>query len=285
MVNQPKETCAGQETKTRSKHQLKRESDRLSKCQMWITYPPTHILLKVSLSCTYLKTTMLSSRWLSKDEVQQWDTSPEPTELRLIGCSTELIGNQRSKSNMLTPKKTTCWHSNQRELFAWLVESSSPFVQHNEFIDVLLQPFQQFFLIRSESRAPYQREVKKRLPVKVDRWRSQNQWFQRRRYQSTWFYAARGARWKILRRTWDIQSIRGTTVKDKVIILVQGPPKTQDVQRSQVRRQENAQKFRFFDTVWSGGSFKLYWYKETCMGSNSKNTVSKYEEHEPSIHD
>ena len=38
-------------------------------------------------SCTFLKTTKLSS--LSKDEVQQRDTWPEPTELRLIGCSTE----------------------------------------------------------------------------------------------------------------------------------------------------------------------------------------------------
>ena len=57
----PKETCAGQETipsiKTRSKHQLKRESERLSNCQMWISYPPTHILLKASLSCALLKTT------------------------------------------------------------------------------------------------------------------------------------------------------------------------------------------------------------------------------------
>ena len=48
--------------KTRPKHQLKRESERLSNCQIWIAYPPTHILLKASLSCTFLKTTKLSSR-------------------------------------------------------------------------------------------------------------------------------------------------------------------------------------------------------------------------------
>ena len=53
-------TCERQETI----HQLKRESERLSNCLMWTTYPPTHTLLKVSLSCTFffLKTTKLSSR-------------------------------------------------------------------------------------------------------------------------------------------------------------------------------------------------------------------------------
>ena len=89
---------------TRPKHQLKRESERLSNCHMWITYPPTHIVLKVNLSCTFLKSTKLSSSWLSKDEVQQWDTCLEPTELRLIGCSTESTWTPKSKSNMLIPK-------------------------------------------------------------------------------------------------------------------------------------------------------------------------------------
>ena len=34
--------------KENPKHQLKREGRRLSCCQMWTTYPQTHILLKVS---------------------------------------------------------------------------------------------------------------------------------------------------------------------------------------------------------------------------------------------
>ena len=63
-------------------------------------------------------------------------------------------------------KKQTCWHANQRDFHAWRVEPSSSFDQHNEFLDVLLQPLQPF-LIRSESRAPCQREVKKRLPVRA----------------------------------------------------------------------------------------------------------------------
>ena len=70
-----------------------------------------------------------------------------------------------------------------------------------------------FFLIRSETRAPCQREVKKRLPVKVHRWRNQNQWLQRRRDPSIWCHAARGARGKIPRRIWDRRSAGRVWVK------------------------------------------------------------------------
>ena len=41
-------------------------------------------------------------------------------------------------------QKPTCWHANQREFHAWQVESSS-IVQHHGILDVLLQPFQQFY--------------------------------------------------------------------------------------------------------------------------------------------
>ena len=37
-------------------------------------------------------------------EVRQRDTCPEPTESRLIGCLTESICTQKSKSNTLTPR-------------------------------------------------------------------------------------------------------------------------------------------------------------------------------------
>ena len=35
------------------KHQLTKESERVMNCQMWTTYPQTHIHLKVRLSCTF----------------------------------------------------------------------------------------------------------------------------------------------------------------------------------------------------------------------------------------
>ena len=44
-------------------------------------------------------------------------------------------------------------------------------------------------------------------------------------------------------------------------------------------------KFRFLETVRSGGSFKLCYYKESCTDSNSKNRVSKHDVHESSVHD
>ena len=84
----------------------------------------THILLEASLSCTSLKTVRQWSKWPSRAEVQQWDTCREPTELRLIGCLTELTWTQRSKSKMLTPR-TTCWHVNQRQLHTWWVEQKA----------------------------------------------------------------------------------------------------------------------------------------------------------------
>ena len=43
-------------------------------------------------------------KMILKAEVLQWDTSPEPTELLLIGYSIELIWTQKSKLSTSTPK-------------------------------------------------------------------------------------------------------------------------------------------------------------------------------------
>ena len=68
------------------------------------------------------------------------------------------------------------------------VEPSSLFVQLDEFLGVLLQPLHIILLLRSESRTPcHDKEVKKRVPVKVLRRRNQNQSFLRRRDPSIWF--------------------------------------------------------------------------------------------------
>ena len=74
-------------------------------------------------------------------------------------------------------QKTTRWHANQIELHTWWVESSSSFVQHYEFFDFSREAISViFFVIRSGSRGPCQREDKKRLPVKVHRWQNQSLW-------------------------------------------------------------------------------------------------------------
>ena len=51
------------------------------------------------------------------------------------------------------------------------------------------------------------------------------------------------------------------------------------------REGKSCSKFGFLETVQSGGSFALYLLKETCASSNSENGSSKYEVHEPSVHD
>ena len=77
-------------------------------------------------------------------------------------------------------------------------------------------------------------------------------------------------------------------MKDNVIIQVQGdlfgPPTNPEVELSQVRRQE-LQIHILGNRVKRRNLHKLYKYKETCTGSNSKNRVSKHDVHEPSVHD
>ena len=56
------------------------------------------------LYCMCLRTMKQWSRWSLKEGVLQWDMFPGPTELRLIGCSIELIWIPKIKSNTSTPK-------------------------------------------------------------------------------------------------------------------------------------------------------------------------------------
>ena len=52
----------------------------------------------------------------------RWDTSPELTELRLIGCSIELTWTQKSKSNTSTPKTNS--QSDEWNHLLWLFNIS-----------------------------------------------------------------------------------------------------------------------------------------------------------------
>ena len=205
------------------RHQLTKENKRLINCLMWITHTQTHILLKVSLNCTFFedneaiinmiikgrrhvfRTHRVALDWLF-DSINFGTQDPnqicwhqkltrrhaanqrkffawrmgqsylsvqyQPFQLSLLRSEIQLDQlhqdrgekvarterrqlNQRSESNMLT----TRWHSNQRKFFAWRMESSSSFVQHYEFLDVLLQPLQ-WFSFWSDRKA--ERHVKKR---------------------------------------------------------------------------------------------------------------------------
>ena len=91
--------------------QLIKESRRLIKYLMWTTCSPTRILPKVKISCT-------------KDEAQQWDMCPEPTELLLIGCSTESI---------LEPKIQITYVDTKNQLADFLTNGSFSRDEWNHF--------------------------------------------------------------------------------------------------------------------------------------------------------
>ena len=100
------ETCCvthHQENKPRTKLRLQFSTMILNYATS-IMYPQTWSLLNLVRCCTFLKIMKPWSRWLSRPEVQQWDTYPEPKELRLSGYLTESTWTPKSNSNMLTPK-------------------------------------------------------------------------------------------------------------------------------------------------------------------------------------
>ena len=232
-----------QDRTPKTKHQLTKESTRLINFFFLITCPLTQILLKMSFSCTFLETMKLSSQWLSKDEVQRWDTSPETTELRLIGCSTESIWNPRFKSNMSTPKTNsqTFWPKEVSQEMNGIIffVCSTSWVSRCSLAAISVI----FFLIRSESRAPCQKEGKRRFRTKALRRQNQSLWYRRRRDHSTWYHAVRGVR-KTLHRIWVMWSIWRMPMNEKEWKLQQGKPlqiaSKSEVGYSQVSRQDNA---------------------------------------------
>ena len=188
----------------------------------------------------------------------------EPTELRLIGCSTELTWSQRSQSNMLTPETNllTCWAKGASR------------DEWNHLLRLLnITNFSMFscshLSIRSESRAPCPREVRMRLPVRVHQWQSPNQRFQRRRDRSTWCCTARGARGKILHKTWDER--KGDLISTRKTCADHSKSRSRTFSSETTGE---CSKFRFFETAQSRGSFALLQHRETCASSKFKNGIS-----------
>ena len=82
------------------------------------------------LCCVCLRTMKLKSRWLLKAEVLQWDTSPEPTDLLLIGCSLESIWTPKIQIKHIDTKNQLADTLTQRKCHTQWIESS--FVFENE---------------------------------------------------------------------------------------------------------------------------------------------------------
>ena len=101
----------------------------------------------------------------------------------------------------------------------------------------------EFLSDRSQSRAPCQKEVNRRLQEKAHQWQNRSLRYRRKRDKSTWYHAARGAR-KTLHRIWGIWSNPGNFDEEKEVEIVTGKPvqtaSKSEVGYSQVSRQENA---------------------------------------------
>ena len=198
---------------------------------MWITYPPTHILLKASLSCTFLKTTKLSSRWLSKDEVQQWDTCPRTHRVALdwlfdrINLEPKIqikyVDTKNQLADMLTKESFTRDEWNHL-LRLFNIMSFSMF-SCSHFSNFLSDPIGKQSAMSKRGQEATSSEgspMAKPKPMAPAKARPVNLVS-----RSPW--SAR----ENPRRIWDIRSIRGMSMKDKVVRLVQGnlygPPKAQ----------------------------------------------------------
>ena len=66
-------------------------TDMMLNYSMWITLPQPLNLLTLAPCFTFVRMMKQWSRWQLEADVRRWDTCPEPTELRLIGCLTESI--------------------------------------------------------------------------------------------------------------------------------------------------------------------------------------------------
>ena len=121
------------------------ENRRLTNWVKWITYSPTHVLLKESLSCTSLKTTK-HQRTKSHDE-----TCVENFQSRswLVVWNDQL--GLQNLNQICWRQKSTCWHPNQRKFLERWVEAPAVFVEYHEFFRHILASIKKVFSLRPES--------------------------------------------------------------------------------------------------------------------------------------
>ena len=135
---------------SKPKQKGNRDSDQLSQ----VDHVTTNAHSSQGESQLYIFWRQRSSHQDDEDEVQQWDTCSELTELRLICCSTALNWNRRSKSTMLTPKTNLLtfqpkWVSRVTSGTIFFVCSTS---LNSQCLLAAISII--FFLIRSGSRVP-----------------------------------------------------------------------------------------------------------------------------------
>ena len=178
-------------------------------------------------------------------------------------------------------QEPTFWHANQREFHAWRVESSSSFVQHHEFLDVLLQPF--FFCNFLSDVIGKQSAMSKRGQEATSSEGSSLEKPKPMNPMSLVLHNPLSARknppqdlsnpvnLENVDEDRDGQSRSGKPVRTN---LSQDP-----IEYSQVSRQE---QLNMQTLAWKQGDRDL---KGTCAGGEHKGRFSEHEDHKPSIFD
>ena len=99
------------------------QNEKLKSYPMWTTLSQARNLLSSKPSFIFSRTMTLWSRWSLKSEVRRWDTCPETTEFRWIGCLTESMWTNKIRIKYVDTKKTK--HVEERQFHPWWEESSS----------------------------------------------------------------------------------------------------------------------------------------------------------------
>ena len=127
------------ETQFQSQDQKKtKEGRRLINCQMWIMYPLTHTFFSRWVSVVHFW-----RQWsYHQNDYQRTESDDETCVKNPQSCAWLVVRpNQfgtQDPNQICWHHKPTRRHFNLRKLFTWRMGSSSSFVQHYEFLDVLL---------------------------------------------------------------------------------------------------------------------------------------------------
>ena len=156
--------------KTKTKTPTEKNKRDVGKCQTWITYPRTHILLKASLTCLFLKR---MKPWLRcYQRTKSTDETPvqNPQSCVRLVVRQNPFGPQHPKSYMLTPRTNlrTCWP----KVLSRVMNGIIFFICSTSAIS---RCFPGAIFSRTESRAPCRRELRQGSSKKDLRSRYQGQ--------------------------------------------------------------------------------------------------------------
>ena len=143
-INQYRETCCA--TKPKRKHtntEMKKDMNRVDLELVNVDHVVTNAKPSHFGACfTFLKTAKQWSTWSLKAEVRRRDTCPRTHRVALDWLFDRIIMDQKIPNQICSYQKPTRRHVDERQFHSWRMESSSPIIQHHDFFDLLLQPFQ-----------------------------------------------------------------------------------------------------------------------------------------------